>query len=296
MPNDTARACLVATRYVSSDRPRLHVRVAPINHPQETDVSLYLPGAKIVPGRDGGTMLGGPNKVVWHTTENDPTKTTALAIANYLLSSGNTVHLVWNPVSGEKVAMLPTDLAGRGLENRAGGVETNRAGRVVIQIEVVGWASQPFTDGPCNGLPEIQVWLRTLSVPAVWSGTLDRSIANWAKSGHFGHMDVPENSHTDPGLIDKAKLTTPTPEVDMPLTPQEITAITVGAAEQVWHRFTVNGLTLQAALGRLVAASDPTAFAAAVAKALPTESTATVTQAQLEAALRTVLGSVDGKV
>jgi len=259
-------------------------------------MSLYFPGVVIISGRAGGTMLGGPNKVVWHTTENDPAKTTASDIAHYLVSSGNTVHLVWNPVSGEKVAMLPANLAGRGLENRAGGVETNRAGRVVIQIEVVGRASQPFTNGPCNGLPEIQVWLTSLGVPAVWSGTLDRSIANWAKSGHFGHMDVPENSHTDPGLIDKAKLTTPTPEVDMPLTPQEITAITVGAAEQVWHRFTVNGLTLQAALGRLVAASDPTAFAAAVAKALPTESTATVTQAQLEAALRTVLGSVDGKV
>jgi len=79
----------------------------------------------------------------------------------------------------------------------------------------------------------------------------------------------------------------------MPLTPQEITAITVGAAEQVWHRFTVNGLTLQAALGRLVAASDPAALAAAVAKAMPATSGTVVTQAQLEAALRTVLGSVD---
>jgi hypothetical protein len=250
---------------------------------------LYLPGAKSVPGRDGGTMLGGPNKVIWHTTENDPAKTTASDIAHYLVSSGNTVHLVWNPVSGEKVAMLPANLAGRGLENRAGGVETNRAGRVVIQIEVVGRASQPFTDGPCNGLGGIQAWLRTLSVPAVWSGTSDRSIANWAKSGHFGHMDVPEQNHTDPGNVNKTKLTTPTPEVDMPLTQAEITAITVGAAEQVWNRFTVNGLTLQAALGRLVAASDPTAGAAAIAaavvKALPATSGTTATAAQIAKAV-----------
>jgi len=90
--------------------------------------------------------------------------------------------------------------------------------------------------------------------------------------------------------------TTPTPEVDVTLTPQEITAITVGAAEQVWHRFTVNGLTLQAALGRLVAASDPAALAAAVVKAMPASTGTVVTQAELEAALRTVLGSVDGKV
>jgi hypothetical protein len=216
--------------------------------------NLYLPGAKVIPGRDGGTMLGGPAKVVWHTTENDPTKTTATNVAKYLVGSGNTVHLVWNPVSGETVAMLPANLAGRGLENRAGGVETNRAGRVVIQIEVVGRASQPFTDGPCNGLPEIQAWLTSLGVPPVWSGTTNRSTVNWAKSGHFGHMDVPENSHTDPGLIDKAKLTTPTPEVDMPLTPAEMDAIAIKAANQVWNRFKVNGLTLTQVLGTLLAA------------------------------------------
>jgi hypothetical protein len=179
-------------------------------------MSLYLPGAKIIPGRDGGLLLGGPAKVVWHTTENDPTQTTATNVANYLVGSGDTVHLVWNPVSGETVAMLPANLAGRGLENRAGGVETNRAGSVVVQIEVVGRASQPFTDGPCNGLAQIQAWLTSLGVPPVWAGTPDRSIANWAKGGHFGHMDVPENSHTDPGNVNKTKLTAlPTIEDDM---------------------------------------------------------------------------------
>jgi len=91
----------------------------------------------------------------------------------------------------------------------------------------------------------------------------------------------------------RAQLTTtptPTPEVDM--TPAEQDAIAIKTAIQVWQRFTVNGLTLQAALSRLVAASDPAALAAAVAKAMPATS-GTVTQAQLEAALRTVLGSVD---
>jgi len=197
--------------------------------------NLYLPGAKVIPGRDGGTMLGGPAKVVWHTTENDPAKTSATNVANYLVGSGNTVHLVWNPITGEIVQMIPANHAGRGLENRAGGVETNRAGRVVIQIEVVGRASQPFTNGPMVGLPKILAWLASLGIPAVWSGTPNRSTANWAKSGHFGHVDVPENSHTDPGNVDKTKLTaaprpTPTPEVDMPLTPaekQEIADLTV---------------------------------------------------------------------
>lgn len=168
--------------------------------------NLYLPGARIIRGADSGPMLGGPRKVVWHTTENDPKTTTAANVANYLLRSGNTVHLLWHPLTGETVQMIPADRGGKGLENRPGGVETNRAGTYVIQIEVVGRASQPFTDGPCVGLPKIQAWLASLGIPAVWSGTEDRSAANWAKGGHHGHMDVPENSHTDPGRVNKAKL------------------------------------------------------------------------------------------
>jgi len=151
-------------------------------------------------------MLGGPAKVVWHTTENDPAKTTAKNVATYLVGTGNTVHLVWHPVTGETIQMIPAHHAGRGLENHPGGVETNRAGSVVIQVEVVGRASQPFTSGPMVGLSKILAWVASLGVPPVWSGTEDRSAASWAKAGHFGHMDVPENSHTDPGAVDKAKL------------------------------------------------------------------------------------------
>lgn len=235
-------------------------------------MSLYLPGAKNIPGRDGGSMLGGPAKVVWHTTENDPAKTTASAIAHYLVSSGNTVHLVWNPVSGETVQMIPANRAGRGLENRPGGAETNRAGRVVVQIEVVGRASQPFTSGPCNGLAKIQAWLTSLGIPPVWSGTTNRSVANWAKAGHFGHMDVPEQYHTDPGKVDKAKLTarpTPTPEVDMTITPaekQEIADITVHTL--LVTNLGASGPNVAVALQR-ASASNVAAIAAAVLALLP---------------------------
>ena len=54
-------------------------------------------------------------------------------------------------------------------------------------------------------------------------------------------------------------------------------------------------LPLAVVLSQLVAQSNPAAFAAAVVKAMPATS-GTITQAQLEAALRVVLGSVDGKV
>lgn len=265
-------------------------------------MNLYLPGAKVIKGADSGPMLGGARKVVWHTTENDPATTTATNIAAYLQRSGNTVHLVWNPISGEIVQMIPANLGGKGLENRAGGVQTNRGGTYVIQVEVVGRASRPFTSGPMVGLSRIQAWLASLGVPAVWSGTPDRSTVNWAKGGHFGHADVPENSHWDPGKVNKALLANaptptapPTPEVDMPLTDADA----IKVAEQVWGRFKVHApggdITLQAALSRLLAAPaiNPATLAVAIAKALPAGA---VTQPMLEAALRTVLGSVDGKV
>jgi hypothetical protein len=180
-------------------------------------MSLWLPGANIITGSDSGPMLGGPAKVVWHTTENNPLTTTAAGVARYLQVTGNTVHLVWHPVSGEIVQMIPANRGGKGLENRPGGVQTNRAGKYVIQIEVVGRAAQPFTDRPMRNLPLIQSWLTGLGVPPVWSGTEDRSVENWGKGGHFGHMDVPENSHTDPGMVDKnllAKGVPPPPQED----------------------------------------------------------------------------------
>jgi len=80
----------------------------------------------------------------------------------------------------------------------------------------------------------------------------------------------------------RAQLTYPTPTPEADMTPAEQDAIAIKTAIQVWQRFTVNGLTLQAALGRLVAASDPAAQAAAIAKAiaplLPVGTTVTAAQ------------------
>lgn len=183
--------------------------------------SLWCPGASIQKASsDAGVMLGGPKKVVWHSTENDPNKTSASNVAAYLRKTGSNVHIVWNPVSGEIVQCIPANRGGKGLKNLSGGVETNRAGTYVIQIEVVGKAVQPFTGGPCKNLNVLLTWIRDLGIPAVFpSGTPkaypdsygdngQRSTANWAKSGHFCHSQVPENSHGDPGAVSTAKLTT----------------------------------------------------------------------------------------
>lgn len=183
-----------------------------------TVASMWLPGAKVIRAlKDAGTLTGSAKKVIWHTTENDPTKTSAANVANYLNRVGSQVHIVWNPYTGEIVQMIPANRGGRGVMNKPGGVDTNTAGAIVVQIEVVGQATKPFTDGPCKGLPTIVAWLRSLGVPDVWpAGDLKpypasyggvRSTSAWSRSGHFGHSQIPENDHGDPGNINQAKIT-----------------------------------------------------------------------------------------
>lgn len=182
---------------------------------------LWVPGAIIVTSHDDGTLLGGPRKVVWHTTENDPNKTTAVAVARYLNTVRSQVNIVWNPVSGQIVQMIPANRGGRGLMNLAGGVQTNNGGSVVLQIEVVGQAKNPWTSGPCKNLDVLMAFIRQLGVPDVWpAGDLKpypasyggtRSTSAWNNSGHFGHSQVPENDHGDPGDIDQKKITGTTP-------------------------------------------------------------------------------------
>lgn len=192
--------------------------------------SMWLPGAKVVAAtRDAGILTGSAKKVVWHTTENDPNKTSAANVARYLNSVGAQVHIVWNPVTGEIVQMIAANRGGRGLKNLLGGVDTNTSGGIVVQIEVVGQATKPFTDGPMKGLPTIVAWLRSLGIPDVWpAGDLKaypasyggtRSTSAWSKSGHFGHSQVPENDHGDPGDIDQSKITGSSKPPAKPVTP-----------------------------------------------------------------------------
>jgi LysM domain len=177
---------------------------------QESDdmPEQFLPGAKHqLANMDAGPSTG-PKlpRVVWHSTENDPDTTSPATIANFLDGKNFSVHLVWNPVSGAIVQTLPADRYGRGL--KGSGFPTNRMGNPCIQIEVVGFAAHPFTDGPCKGLDQIMDWLRSFGIPDVFpsgvAGNRDRQ--TWQKAGHFTHAVAPDNDHTDPGLINPKRL------------------------------------------------------------------------------------------
>lgn len=162
-------------------------------------------------------MTGNDHYATWHSTENDPHTTRASNIAHYLNQTRNCVQVLWNPVSGEIVVTMPPTVAGRGLENPPGGVETNRNGKINIQIEVVARAAQPFTDYPMVGREKILEALAMAGVPAKFSvgkplpypksyGANGQRHASAAGSGHVTHSQWEENVHGDPGAIDPEKL------------------------------------------------------------------------------------------
>jgi len=171
--------------------------------------------AAIPSTHNGGSMIGGPPRWVWHTYEADPKGLTAERGARGLIAAGNEVHFTFNPLSGSIVQLLPAGVAGRGLRNTGGGVQTNRMGAVCLQVEVIAYAEHPWTGYLTTagkaGLAKLVGFARAHGIPDVWPagpppayppGTGTRSATTWTtKAGHYGHSQVPENTHGDPGAI-----------------------------------------------------------------------------------------------
>lgn len=116
--------------------------------------------------------------------------------------------------------------AARALRNMSGGVQTNRAG--VIQIEVVGYAVKPFTNDPVlvEGLSKLMRWLESeTDIPCQSGLTFLKYPDSYGQSrvrftphqwnsfrGWCGHQHVPENTHGDPGAINIDRLLKPSEE------------------------------------------------------------------------------------
>lgn len=172
---------------------------------------------------DGGSMLGGPPRWVWHTYECGY-NWSAERGARGLVSAGNECHFVFHPRTGAVAQVLPANRAGRGLRNLRGGVQTNRYGSVCLQVEVIGRARRPWTadltSAGVEGLARLLEFGRSHGIPDVWPAGSPpafvkrrgywmnvpeppRSVSAWTdEGGHFSHSQVPENTHGDPGAID----------------------------------------------------------------------------------------------
>jgi hypothetical protein len=161
-----------------------------------------MPGAGRIRGAiDGGPLKGGAPRAVWQVLGADPRSVSARSGAQRLAQLGRACHLVWNPIHGEVVQLIPILRAGRSLgwpdgpnqmaplrpdagalagpmqrgavasaANGAGDViaEVNTEGRVCVQICVVAFAWEPFTLLPMRGQHQIMDWLDSWDVCRRW--------------------------------------------------------------------------------------------------------------------------------
>ena len=128
---------------------------------------------------------------------------------------GMAPHILWSPFTGEFAQFYPADSRSKSVVDLAGGTRTNRAGKVVIQVEALFfpycrtpdgkvWAT--LADTPCKGWQALQDWVHSWGVPNTWpmgrptDFTPHRSETVWeTQGGWYGHSQVPENTHQDPG-------------------------------------------------------------------------------------------------
>jgi hypothetical protein len=165
-----------------------------------------------------GPLAGGPFKVVHHTTEGS---TYAGARSAYQAHKSDP-HFT---VAGDDILQhIDTELAARALKNRPGGVETNRDS--AVQIEIVGFAGRPKDAATLRSVARLCRWLEAEhGIPQRWPngrpqastnghdpGGHNRNAMAWdTESGHYGHSQVPENDHWDPGYT-AAELAIVTPD------------------------------------------------------------------------------------
>jgi hypothetical protein len=189
-----------------------------------------MPGVGRLRGAmDGGQLKGGAPRVVWQTLGADARTVSARSAAQRLDQHARACHLVWNPVQGEIVQLIPILRAGRllgwpedlsQLADETAADETagvNSEGRICVQICVVAFAWDPFTARPMTGLRRILDWLDSWSIPRQWPAgppapfpdglTARGSRRLWARGGHFGASQVPDLPAAGPGAVDIEQLT-----------------------------------------------------------------------------------------
>ena len=216
--------------------------------------TLWIPGTeRLTPVGTSGVMQGGPARVVWHSTEAPSGKTAAGGdyfdvMHRVLVGKASEPHILWDPLTDRMGQYFPLDRSARALKNDAvSGLSTNKCGAACIQVEVVAYASKPFTAywKPGPNFRSLMAAIRSWGIPDAWpAGQLSvggedvsRDLATYrTKGGHYGHCNVPGNSHWDPGAIDQQAIfraagdTPPPPDP----TPTKWHDVALGGASDLW--------------------------------------------------------------
>ncbi|MGW2048525.1 hypothetical protein ACWCPF_25585 [Streptomyces sp. NPDC001858] len=215
---------------------------------------LWMPGATRLDIGDHQPTDGGPAKAIGHITwDKNASAAKPIALVSYETlrdyfgknPAGQAVapHVLWDPFTGRVTQFVPANCRSKSLADEAGGTRTNRAGRVVIQVEALffpyckvdGKVYARLVDTPCKGWAELQAWVNSWGVPNTWpmgrptSFAPNRSESVWeSKAGWYGHSQVPENDHQDPGswpaFVSEPKPPTPTPTVPKPVQESDVPA------------------------------------------------------------------------
>ena len=150
-----------------------------------------------------------PNGVL-HTTEGH----WAGSLSVFANSTGTpTFMLGWNEADDNNgkgegpfrvVQFMPLGEMALTLVNDAGGTETNR--EALVQIEVIAFSKKApwlFDKQTTETLAALMDRLEEVcGIPLQRAGNGSRSVALWdGKAGWFGHGEVPENGHWDPGNL-----------------------------------------------------------------------------------------------
>lgn len=189
--------------------------------------TVWIPEAEnLTASGTSGTMLGGPPRVVWHTTEAPSGGDYFNLMHRVLTGKKAEPHILWDPLTDRMGQYFPLNRSARALRNHPE-QSTNKTGDVCIQIEVVGYASKPFTSywKPGPNFAALMRAIRSWGIPDVWPAggmsvrgeDVSRDLTTYrTRAGHYGHCHVPGNTHWDCGGIDQQILlrtaTTPTPE------------------------------------------------------------------------------------
>ncbi|WP_079198061.1 peptidoglycan-binding protein [Streptomyces sp. CB03911] len=184
---------------------------------------IWMPGAAIHDIGDHAPTDGGPAKAIAHitwdknaTAANPADWVSFESLVSYFTGSGAGAapHIIWDPFTGRIAQLVPANSRSKSVVDVAGGTRTNRAGSVVIQVEAVffpycrrnGVVYPRLVDTPCAGWAELNAWIRSWGVPDEWpmgrpvDFTSRRNEATWeTRAGWYGHSQVPENDHQDPG-------------------------------------------------------------------------------------------------
>lgn len=199
--------------------------------------TVWIPEAEtLTSAGSSGTMLGGPPRAVWHTTE-APSGYSKSGVEYFDVMDGVLTgksaepHFLWDPVTDRLGQYFPLNRSARALRNDSvNNISTNKTGITCIQIEVVGYSANPFTSywKPGANFAALMRAIRSWGIPDVWpSGRMSQAGEDVSRSagvyrtqaGHYGHCHVPGNTHWDCGAIDQTALfrfgsAAPTPEED----------------------------------------------------------------------------------